>query len=119
MTTTAPPPDPFRSELKTFVSKVGNKTEAAAKLGISRPDLYRYLDGKTTPRPRRRKSLLNRIAPRPGPDHLNEKIEALAPKDVALLRRMLIHLLHVVELDGRGRDRDEYGAESAHGAEAR
>ena len=94
--------DDFRSDLATFVAGQPNKTQAAQQLKISRQDLYRYLTGKTEPHPERRRSMMiamKGLARGKSSSFPPEMIQHLDVKSVTQMRDMLLHLVHLLDLD--------------------
>jgi hypothetical protein len=96
----------FRGDLARFASRQRTKTEAAEALGVSRTDFYRYLAGKTVPRRPRRDQMARRMRAIPGrrpiPAPVSE-IQQLDVKSVTQLRNLLLHLVHMLDLDLAGR----------------
>lgn len=95
----------FREKLSAFVERQPNKAAAARNLGISRQDLYRYLNDITMPRPALKARLLRAMAPprrsrRAAGDR--DIVAIIGEENVTLVRQALLHLADALELDLRG-----------------
>lgn len=107
-----PAPIDFRQALALFASNQPTKTLAAQKLGISRQDFYRYLDGSASPREARLRQLQERMASegeQPAIPALPTDFSSLDRKSVTLLRDMMLHLVSLIDLDLSARTDNETG----------
>lgn len=83
-----------------FAASQRNRTEAAKKLGISRPDFYRYIKGKPPRKARAAKleAALSADTPTTPPAQKVESV-SLSRESVSLLRDVLLQLVQAIELD--------------------
>lgn len=102
----------FQEEIVRFVERQPTKSAAADVLGISRQDLYRYLEGSSVPRLKRRESLLRIMH---SPSHVASPLALAAPRavdvqSVTKIRDMMLHIVSLLDLDLAGRDGEERDA---------
>lgn len=109
----------FRAALAQFVKSRPSKTDAARHLSLTRQDLYRYLDGKTSPREPRRDDLLQKIqaAHLTSPHHVTmTEFPRLDQQSVTQLRNYMLHLVSLIDLDEtvkRGNGRKDDGTQKS------
>lgn len=94
-------PDDFKTVLARFVSTQPSKAASARMLNINRQDLYRYLRGDSSPRLQRRKQIWQSIddLQRVEVERRAQKLSALDTQSVTQMRRMLLHLVSLIDLD--------------------
>jgi transcriptional regulator with XRE-family HTH domain len=96
--------DRFRARLAAFVDSRGSRSEAADDLGVARMTLYRYLNGRSFPRPSQIHAMELVIGPLGGSLSASEPFDGLDQESVTRLRNTLLHLVRLIDLDvARGR----------------
>lgn len=96
----------FKKALSRFAADQPTMVQAAAKLSITRQDLYRYIKGETVPRRKRRRQMMQMLRRRP--EGIAMPITAshlpiLDKKSVTNLRDVLLHLVRLIDLDEASR----------------
>lgn len=96
--------------LERLAKATGSYKAAALTLGISRQDIWRYRNGHSAPRP----ALMRRIRKQlPPPERIAERaaekemFAGLDSESVTKLKHYLLHLLHLLDLDGGARSGTE------------
>ncbi|PZU07395.1 MAG: hypothetical protein DI606_16665 [Sphingobium sp.] len=115
--------DPFHADLREFVNNQASRVEAARILGIKRQDLYRYLNGASAPREKRKQQIIKLIgAPTSQLETrtISQEFSGLDTQSVTRLRDMMLHLVSLIDLDLAGRTVNERkSADSETGRPAR